>query len=94
MSTKCALVAKRANTILGHIKKPGQQVKGGDPPPLLCPGEDTFRILCPVLGSSVRTDRGHLEGVQWRATKVMRDLEHLLCEEKLRDLGPVQPGEE
>lgn len=29
----------------------GQQGGGGDSPPLLCPGEATFRLLYPVLGS-------------------------------------------
>jgi len=36
-----------------HYKECNQQVKGVDPPPLLCPGEATFRLLCPVLGSPV-----------------------------------------
>jgi len=35
-------------------KKRGQQVEAGDPPPLLYLDEDTFRLLCPVLGSPVQ----------------------------------------
>jgi len=30
------------------------QAESGDPPPLLCPGEAAFRILCAVLGSLVQ----------------------------------------
>jgi len=41
-----------------HKKESDQQVKGTDPPPLLRPGEATFRILCPVLGSSVQKRQG------------------------------------
>ena len=37
-----------------HLKENGQQLKGDDPPPELCPDEATSRILCPVLGSPVQ----------------------------------------
>ena len=36
------------------LKKCGQQVEGGCPSPLVCPGEATSGKLCPVLGSSVK----------------------------------------
>ena len=39
MCQQYALVAKKANGILGCIKECGQQVEGGGPPPLLCPDE-------------------------------------------------------
>ena len=46
-----ALGAKKANGILGCIRRSGQQGEGGSPPPLLCPGEAPSAVLCPVLGS-------------------------------------------
>jgi len=39
------------------LKEAWKQVEGGagrGPPHLVCPGEATFRLLCPVLGSAVK----------------------------------------
>ena len=60
MSQQCALVAKKVNRILGCIKKimASRSVEGGDPPPLFCPTEVTFRIMCPFLGSSFQKRQG------------------------------------
>jgi len=55
MSWKCALFAKKANGILGNIKKSVvSRLREVILPPLLCPGETLFRILCQVLGSPVQ----------------------------------------
>ena len=55
MSHQCALVARKANGILGCIKRSaGQQVKGGSPPALLYPSEVASGVLCPVLGSPLQ----------------------------------------
>lgn len=53
-SQQCAAVAKKACGV--HYKECGQQDEGGAPPSLLCAGEATPGVLCPVLGSSVQKE--------------------------------------
>jgi len=77
-----------------HQKQHGQQVKGGDSAPLLRSGEIPPGVLCPALGPQHRKDMDLLEWVRRRTTKMIRGMEHLSCEERLRELGAVQPGEE
>ena len=43
--------------------------------------------MCPVLSPSVPEDRALLERVQRRATKMIKGVEHLPYEERLRELG-------
>ena len=38
-----------------------------------------------------KKDRKHLEGVKWRATKVIKGLEHFIYEEKLSNLCLFSP---
>ena len=58
MNRECTLVAKKSSDVLGCMKKHGQQVKGGDPLPLLCPGQASPGVLCPVLGSPFQKSQG------------------------------------
>lgn len=48
---------------------------------------DTSGVLDPVLGSPVQKDMGILEWVHWMVTKKIKELEHMMWEEKLRELG-------
>ena len=52
MSQQCALGAKKAHRTLRCITN--SMASRSRDPPLLCPGEPTFRLLCPVLGSLVQ----------------------------------------